>query len=1265
MACCDAVVTPCCDAQNIGNRPIALYLSSHSVLRLGCPLFTVENDVQRGKPSGVRGRSTSHSGYWLLLRAPSVYSTELAPAYLATLHHTSLVETIVSHIGMGEFHGFCDREQHSTVLILLEPQPFLRWLLIQCVAICSSDLSRHSVLIYLHVCSVMDPLGNEGRGGGGHVPLPTLAPKKFTIVKDVLHDSPKYKYNVSDTTVLGLQTGAESVDIIKRLVRHLSGRIGAEYAQQSASSKGDLDTPVSCFIASTARKAVQSSRRRQPREGASGMLKCARARTHTHTHSEDAVGDHLKLAARVRPSQTGNKAQDAHETNTHLHADGNGGGGGVDASIVQEITFPFSLPGAQPVASPLPLPPYNSPPLTRTGFGAEFKFALLPFHRAFPSPPPHFHPCNVRIDTNDETPRADLAICEWKGDPFGHAQDLVRSSNVWRVLVCEFDSSLVAPVCGNNILDSSTMRVQYRSYENSVFRIGNGKLRIKGSNISNMYRVSIAYFASMGYTPLSVRFHFPYSSYEGPASSLYDRDDVKRRRPPRMTENPARHLLPTSRRTTIFRTALCAGEPRNPLGRFSAVRVIMSRPVMERGGGEASENLADCYFRLSRMLLESWPSSEPTRRDRQLSYSVALLQNLIGLAGTELLITSKLGRKPVSKLEQICRKERRQTRVSKDEKSRGERRRNLRRVLLYEENTYFKRRLLSAFKMSLTLETPFLSTLKMAKNGIFKAMYIKIYTSELYETTQESRIELPTDFPPGLVLSGDGALDARVSVALSLPRFSASDAEIKLYPKYKRTSNTYLVSTFEVKESLVSSVNVFILALETGMFSVDNALRTSRSNKGASLLSCIRTHHMPQEPVDERERGGGWGWWMMKFGWRCVEEKSGELGGGNEHPTRLRALAVTPTKVADCTDQHGRRLRLCCHGWWLWLRTLNTRSCILRPRNHSVDALSNKNCTARDPIPTLRKLQSLVSSHQGEVGSISGGVAPGFLHVGIVPDDIAGRRVFSGISRFPILSFQHCSILTSLPNRLSRPRVKYSLGHKDSTGQGSELISSGIGGSGCILTPYRYRLYVINLRGLAQDRKNCWVTLIDIGCICSTWEMITEASAYPIITPPPGVRVGVRREEREQGKSIQPSVWRWNEVGWWVRGGSRVGNVYLGGCGEGEREQVMSVVLGVCVGSGSAQSCSKSEVGMRLERESMLLLRCTPGYGTLRQMIEVGIEQLEKCNNKVLEESRIVKIIPTALAYCVDTTIPRTGPPRIRLFCPPVVLPTRTNTKFN
>ncbi|KAJ8867766.1 hypothetical protein PR048_031569 [Dryococelus australis] len=63
----------------------------------------------------------------------------------------------------------------------------------------------------------------------------------------------------------------------------------------------------------------------------------------------------------------------------------------------------------------------------------------------------------------------------------------------------------------------------------------------------------------------------------------------------------------------------------------------------------------------------------------------------------------------------------------------------------------------------------------------------------------------------------------------------------------------------------------------------------------------------------------------------------------------------------------------------------------------------------------------LLASHLCEPGSIPRGVAPGFSHVGIVPDDAADRRVFSGISRFP----RPCVpalLRTSLhPHRLSRP----------------------------------------------------------------------------------------------------------------------------------------------------------------------------------------------------------------------------------------------------
>ncbi|KAJ8869822.1 hypothetical protein PR048_028831 [Dryococelus australis] len=67
--------------------------------------------------------------------------------------------------------------------------------------------------------------------------------------------------------------------------------------------------------------------------------------------------------------------------------------------------------------------------------------------------------------------------------------------------------------------------------------------------------------------------------------------------------------------------------------------------------------------------------------------------------------------------------------------------------------------------------------------------------------------------------------------------------------------------------------------------------------------------------------------------------------------------------------------------------------CFLRPEGH----------LALEPETRTRggEVVRLLASHQGELGSIPGGVVPGFSHMRIVLDDAAGRRFFSGISRFP------------------------------------------------------------------------------------------------------------------------------------------------------------------------------------------------------------------------------------------------------------------------
>ncbi|KAJ8873063.1 hypothetical protein PR048_026679 [Dryococelus australis] len=56
---------------------------------------------------------------------------------------------------------------------------------------------------------------------------------------------------------------------------------------------------------------------------------------------------------------------------------------------------------------------------------------------------------------------------------------------------------------------------------------------------------------------------------------------------------------------------------------------------------------------------------------------------------------------------------------------------------------------------------------------------------------------------------------------------------------------------------------------------------------------------------------------------------------------------------------------------------------------------------ARSPIGPRCIGVTLLASHQGEPGSIPGGVNSAFSYLGIVPVDAAGRRLFSGIFRFP------------------------------------------------------------------------------------------------------------------------------------------------------------------------------------------------------------------------------------------------------------------------
>ncbi|KAJ8871242.1 hypothetical protein PR048_027548 [Dryococelus australis] len=67
---------------------------------------------------------------------------------------------------------------------------------------------------------------------------------------------------------------------------------------------------------------------------------------------------------------------------------------------------------------------------------------------------------------------------------------------------------------------------------------------------------------------------------------------------------------------------------------------------------------------------------------------------------------------------------------------------------------------------------------------------------------------------------------------------------------------------------------------------------------------------------------------------------------------------------------------------------------------HPVRSVSSRNiCHTRPAWPAV----NLLAFHQGKPGSIPGRATPGHSHAGIVLDDAACRRVFSGISRFPRL----------------------------------------------------------------------------------------------------------------------------------------------------------------------------------------------------------------------------------------------------------------------
>ncbi|KAJ8873745.1 hypothetical protein PR048_024579 [Dryococelus australis] len=128
-------------------------------------------------------------------------------------------------------------------------------------------------------------------------------------------------------------------------------------------------------------------------------------------------------------------------------------------------------------------------------------------------------------------------------------------------------------------------------------------------------------------------------------------------------------------------------------------------------------------------------------------------------------------------------------------------------------------------------------------------------------------------------------------------------------------------------------------------------------------------------------------------------------------------------------------LSLCTANSWRHVReqsrhTLVSRCpCYLYRRPESAPSGKFCNCGPRNREETIYKRTSLTNGasvaerlarsprHQG---SIHGWITPGFSHVEIVPDDAAGRRIFSGISRLPrpcIPTLLHSHLVSYRPSR--------------------------------------------------------------------------------------------------------------------------------------------------------------------------------------------------------------------------------------------------------
>ncbi|KAJ8898226.1 hypothetical protein PR048_003586 [Dryococelus australis] len=136
-----------------------------------------------------------------------------------------------------------------------------------------------------------------------------------------------------------------------------------------------------------------------------------------------------------------------------------------------------------------------------------------------------------------------------------------------------------------------------------------------------------------------------------------------------------------------------------------------------------------------------------------------------------------------------------------------------------------------------------------------------------------------------------------------------------------------------------------------------------------------------ERAVIHMSRGGG-------VIWYCIISRVPEAGS---IPQYHATCALVCTQRRDVTPTAYRPSR--------------SLSCHAIPRRF-FKATTPRFADKSSPCGQSRRWSDYSPTH-GEPGSIPGGVAPGFSHVGIVLDDAAGRRIFSGFSRSCIQALFH------------------------------------------------------------------------------------------------------------------------------------------------------------------------------------------------------------------------------------------------------------------